>query len=49
MKEGIKLLAKTAKNIADKALKKDANQTTCTIFYQPKTPQGLSLFKKDKV
>lgn len=49
MKDGTKMLAKVAKAVAEKALKRDANQTTCTIFYQPKMPKELIMFKKEKV
>lgn len=49
MKNGKMIAAKIAKSVAEKALKRDANQTTCTIFYQPKMPTGLKQFKKNKV
>lgn len=49
MKNGKMMAAKIAKSVAEKALKRDANQTTCTIFYQPKMPAGLKRFKKTKV
>lgn len=42
-------IAKLAKSVAEKALKRDANQTTCSIFYQPKAPKELDRFKKNKV
>lgn len=42
-------IAKLAKSVAEKALKRDANQTTCTFFYQPKAPKELDRFKKNKV
>lgn len=48
MKNGKMMAAKIAKAVAEKALKRDANQTTCTIFYQPKMPAGLKQFKKNK-
>lgn len=48
MKNGKMMAAKIAKTVAEKALKRDANQTTCTIFYQPKMPAGLKQFKKNK-
>lgn len=41
-------VAKMAKAVAEKALKRDANQTTCSIFYQPKAPASLKQFKKIK-
>ena len=49
MKNPKMMAAKIAKSVAEKALKKDANQTTCTIFFQPKAPVGLKQFKKEKV
>ncbi len=42
------LIAKLAKSMAEKALNRDANSTTCLAFYQPKTPVGLNQFKKNK-
>lgn len=42
-KEIVILLAKLA---ADKALRRDANRTTCTHIYQPKVPNSLNRFKK---
>lgn len=33
---------------AEKALRRDANRTTCLTFYQPKAPAGLDRFKKSK-
>lgn len=41
-------MAKMAKAIAEQVLKRDANQTTCSIFYQPKAPASLEQFKKSK-
>lgn len=41
-------IAKLAKSVAEKALKRDANQTTCSIFYQPKAPKELDRFKNKK-
>ena len=49
MKNCKTLIAKIAKAAAEKALKADANQTTCVLFYQPKVPAGLSQFKKTRV
>lgn len=48
MKNGKILAAKIAKNAAEKALRRDANQTTCVVLYQPKAPVGLNRFKKGK-
>ena len=49
MKNGKTIVVKIAKNVAEKALRRDANRTTCTIFYQPKIPARLKQFKKNKV
>lgn len=38
--------AKFAKKIAEKAMKRDANSTTCIGIYQPKAPANLENFKK---
>lgn len=42
------IVAKIAKIVAENALKRDANQTTSTIFFQPQKPSGLDQFKKNK-
>lgn len=49
MANGMQAIAKMAKAIAEKALKRDANQTSCSIFYQPKAPNSLDRFKKNNV
>lgn len=49
MENGKQIIAKIAKTIADKALKRDANQTSCSIFYQPNAPKTLDRFKKNNV
>lgn len=49
MKNGKILVAKIAKQAAEKALRRDANQTTCVVLYQPKMPAGLNRFKKGNV
>lgn len=49
MKNSKTLIAKIAKAAAEKALKADANQTTCSFFYQPKVPADLNRFKKNNV
>lgn len=41
-----KSVAMIAKYVAEKSLKKEANNTSCTIVYQPKAPLSLSKFKK---
>lgn len=48
MKTAKKTLSKIAKNIAEKALKRDANSTTCISFYQPKAPTALKKFQASK-
>ncbi len=48
MKETKKLIASLAKNAAEKALRADANKTTCFAIYQPKAPAGLERFKQNK-
>lgn len=48
MKTGKNIVARLAKVSAEKALRRDANRTTCTTFYQPKTPAGLARFRKPK-
>ena len=40
-----KLAAKAAKSAAEKALKRNANSTTCWAIYQPKAPAALDRFK----
>lgn len=42
------LIAKVARKAAEKALRKDANRTTCLAFYQPKAPADLKRFKNSK-
>lgn len=48
MKKLNQLLAKQAKKEAEKALKMDANSTSCTMIYQPKAPAALKKFSKIK-
>lgn len=48
MKTGKNMVAGLAKVSAEKALRRDANRTTCTTFYQPKPPVGLARFRKPK-
>lgn len=48
VESGKKLLAKVAKKAAEKALRRDANSTTCYGFYQPKVPADLKRFKSGK-
>lgn len=48
MKSVKKVVAKAAKTAAERALKRDANNTTCVAIYQPKIPTNLSQFKNKK-
>ena len=41
-------LANMVKFIAEAALKRNANQTTCNIVYQPRVPEKLNRYKKAK-
>lgn len=49
MANGRQPITKVVKAIADQALKRDANQTTCSFFYQLPAPKALDRFKKGKV
>lgn len=46
MKKTLSVFATTAKKSAEKALKRDANSTTCWGVYQPKVPKNLKQFSK---
>ena len=48
MKNGKNIIAKAAKKAAERELRRDANQTSCVLFYQPKAPNGLNRFKSGK-
>lgn len=48
MKTSKMMLPKVAKALAEKALRRDANSTTCVAFYQPKAPEKLKRFKNSK-
>lgn len=48
MKNNKKLIAEIARKAAEKALRRDANSTTCLGFYQPKAPAALKRFKNVK-
>ncbi len=48
MKHNKNVLTMLVKLSAEKALRRDANCTTCLTFYQPKAPTGLDRFKKSK-
>ena len=43
-----KLIAKVARKVAEKALRRDANSTTCLGINQPKAPVELKRFKSIK-
>ena len=47
MKNVKELFLFMAKAAAERALKRDANRTTCVAFYQPKVPESANKFKKD--
>lgn len=42
------LVAKLAQKVAEHALRRDANRTTCFGIYQPKAPASLKQFKNTK-
>lgn len=45
----IKAIAeKMVKAIIIRTLKTDANRTTCAVIWQPKAPEQLSDFRKDR-
>ena len=46
MNKGKEIAAALAKNAAERALRRDANRTSCNFIYQPKVPNGLDRFKK---
>lgn len=46
MKKTSVLFANIAKKTAEKALKRDANSTTCSAIYQPRAPKELKKFSK---
>lgn len=48
MKHTKAMIATLAKNAAEKALRRDANRTSCNYIYQPKAPAELSRFRKPK-
>ena len=48
VKNNKKLIAEVARKAAEKALRRDANSTTCLGFYQPKVPAALKRFKNVK-
>lgn len=42
-------IEKALKKVVEKTLVADANRTSCSVVYQPKTPAKLDSFKKTKV
>lgn len=46
VKNAKEIVAKFAKNVAEKALRRDSNRTSCNLIYQPNIPQGLGRFRK---
>lgn len=40
------VLTNVMKRACDKSLQRDANSTSCTIIYQPKSPATLKKFSK---
>lgn len=48
MKTSSPVMPKIVKALAEKALKRDANSTSCGYFYQPKAPESLKRYKNCK-
>ncbi len=48
MKVNSPIIPRMAKVLAEKALKRNANSTTCGYFYQPKVPEALKRYKNSK-
>lgn len=48
MKSNKSLIAFAAKKAAERALRRDANRTTCAGIFQPKAPEALKRFKNSK-
>lgn len=46
MKSQKSLFTKVIKSVAEKALTRDANSTSCMIYHQPKAPLSLKKFSK---
>lgn len=46
MKKKVVIVEKFLKKLVEKALKMDANSTTCTTVYQPIVPSELKKFSK---
>lgn len=48
VKKPMIVVSKVARKAAEKALRRDANCTTCVSIYQPKAPVKLKRFKNIK-
>lgn len=48
MKNTKSFVSKVAKAVAESALRRDANSTTCAAIYQPKPPANLNRFKNQQ-
>lgn len=46
MKSQKKIFTTAIKTIAEKSLKRNANSTSCIIYYQPEVPSALKKFSK---
>ncbi len=46
MKSQKKIFTTAIKAMAEKSLERNANSTSCIIYYQPKAPASLDKFKK---
>ena len=48
MKSAKKMVTRIVKAAAVRSLRQDANRTTCGAIYQPKVPDKLTHYKKEK-
>ncbi|MCM1284712.1 MAG: cyclic lactone autoinducer peptide [Acetobacter sp.] len=46
MKSQKKIFTKVMKTVVEKSLVREANSTSCMIYYQPKAPVSLKKFSK---
>lgn len=46
MKSQKKIFTTAIKTIAEKSLERNANSTSCIIYYQPEVPSALKKFSK---
>lgn len=46
MKSQKKIFTTAIKTMAEKSLKRNANSTSCIVYYQPKVPVDLRKFSK---